>query len=372
MATDMKDAPKTRPGHPVWVMQAENAELSDVISQVRAHLDATFALAAPSPELAATLADDNALLSQALTHYKRKEELLFPHLEAHGEADLPKTMWGRDDDIRGFLMMAGSLLDGARTSPTPGNLASVAYQLEDAVRAIEAMAADEENVLIPLALERLDEAEWVQIAEESGEFGYAYIGEPPAYESNGPTPGIEGAADVDMAADVDATTNTKVAADADIAAGADAATIPDDAKIHLSTGEFTLAQLEAIFATIPLDLTFVDADDKTRFFSHGDTRVFTRPKSCLGRDVYACHPPKSQPMVHKVFEDFRSGERDSYEFWIHRKGRFILIRYFAVRAADGTYLGALETTQDITDIHELEGDNRRGADIRREAREQGL
>ena len=138
MATDMKDAPETRPGHPVWVMQAENAELSDVISQVRSHLETVFSLAAPSPELAATLADDNALLSQALTHYKRKEELLFPHLEAHGETDPPKTMWGRDDDIRGFLMMAGSLLDGARTSPTPGNLSSVAYQLEDAVRAMEA------------------------------------------------------------------------------------------------------------------------------------------------------------------------------------------------------------------------------------------
>ena len=359
MATDMKDAPETRPGHPVWVMQAENAELSDVISQVRSHLETVFSLAAPSPELAATLADDNALLSQALTHYKRKEELLFPHLEAHGETDPPKTMWGRDDDIRGFLMMAGSLLDGARTSPTPGNLSSVAYQLEDAVRAMEAIATDEENVLIPLALERLDETEWAQIAEESGEFGYAYIEQPPAYEADAPA--TEG-----DAADAGA------AADADIAAGTEAATIPDDAKVRLSTGEFTIAQLEAVFATIPLDLTFVDADDKTRFFSHGDTRVFPRPKSCLGRDVYACHPPKSQPMVHKVFEDFRSGARDSYEFWIHRKGRFILIRYFAVRAADGTYLGALETTQDITDIHELEGDNRRGADIRREAREQGL
>ena len=66
-----------------------------------------------------------------------------------------------------------------------------------------------------------------------------------------------------------------------------------DETIHLSTGEFTLAQLEAVFATIPLDITFVDANDKTRYFSHGDTRAFPRPKSCLGRDVYDCHPPKS-------------------------------------------------------------------------------
>ena len=123
--------------------------------------------------------------------------------------------------------------------------------------------------------------------------------------------------------------------------------------------------------TIPMDLTFVDANDKTRYFSHGNDRLFARPMSCLGRDVYDCHPPKSQAMVHKVFDDFRSGARDTYEFWIHMRGKFVYIRYFAVRDADGTYLGALETTMDITHIQELDGDNRRGADVRREARENG-
>jgi len=345
--------PEAQPGHPVWVMRAENAGAYGAIARVRDHLGAVYALQAPSAQAADELAGDIALLREVLPHYKRKEELLFPHLEAHGAADITKAMWGRDDDIRTYLMMASSLLDGARTSPTPDNLSSVAYQLEDAVKAMADVAAQEEDTLISLALDRLTAEEWAQIAEESGEFGYSFIDEPPAYE-----------VDVTVT-DGEAAAGSDVAVGSDVAAGSEAATVPEDAKVHLSTGEFTIAQLEAVFATIPLDLTFVDADDKTRFYSHGDARVFPRPKSCLGRDVYACHPPKSQPMVHKVFEDFRSGERDSYEFWIHRKGRFILIRYFAVRDADGTYLGALETTQDITDIHELEGDNRRGADIRR-------
>ena len=356
MATDMKDAPETRPGHPVWVMQAENAELSDVISQVRSHLETVFSLAAPSPELAATLADDNALLSQALTHYKRKEELLFPHLEAHDVTGPSKVMWGKDDEVRGYLKMARSLLDGVASSPTAGNLASVADQLEDATDGMESMVTKEENVLIPLALEKLTATEWTQIATESGEFGYSYIENPPTWKADA----------LSLAEDK---LNAMAAGSASQPAGNGGATSPADAKIHLSTGEFTAAQLEAVLNTIPLDLTFVDADDKTRFFSHGDTRVFPRPQSCLGRDVYACHPPKSQAMVHQVFDDFRSGARDSYEFWIHLRGRFVYIRYFAVRDAEGNYLGALETTQDITDIHELEGDNRRGADVRREARE---
>ncbi|MEE1274863.1 MAG: PAS domain-containing protein [Olegusella sp.] len=357
--------PETRPGHPVWVMRAENAEAEKTIAQVRDHIGAVYALQAPSAQTADELAGDIALLREALPHYKRKEELLFPHLEAHGAADITKAMWGRDDDIRTYLMMASSLLDGARTSPTPDNLSSVAYQLEDAANAMADVAAREKDTLIPLALDRLTAAEWVQIAQESGEFGYSFIDEPPAYEADATVTDGEAAAGSDVAAGSNVAAGSDVAAGTDVVAGSEAATVPEGAKIHLSTGEFTIAQLEAVFATIPLDLTFVDADDKTRFYSHGDARVFPRPKSCLGRDVYACHPPKSQPMVHKVFEDFRSGERDSYEFWIHRKGRFILIRYFAVRDADGSYLGALETTQDITDIHELKGDNRRGADIRR-------
>ncbi len=89
--------------------------------------------------------------------------------------------------------------------------------------------------------------------------------------------------------------------------------------------------LVATFATIPLDITFVDADDKTRYFSHGDTRAFPRPKSCLGRDVYDCHPPKSQEAVRRILTEFRSGRSDSSEFWFEVRDKFLYVRYFAVR-----------------------------------------
>lgn len=355
-------APEGQPGHPVWVLRAENAEVAKTVAQARADVVATRALAAPSPEMAEALQGDIDLLAQVLPHYRRKEELLFPHLEAHGVEGPSKVMWGKDDEVRGYLKMAEMLLGGAAASPTPGNLGSVADQVEEATDGMESMVTKEENVLVPLLLENLTATEWTQIAAESGEYGYSYIEEPPAWKA-------------DALALAEDRLKAMEAAGSDNAAEAGATPteegLPSDAKVHLSTGDFTIAQLEALFATLPLDLTFVDADDKTRFFSHGDTRVFPRPKSCLGRDVYACHPPKSQAMVHQVFEDFRSGKRDTYEFWIHLKGRFIYIRYFAVRDADGTYLGALETTQDITEISQLEGDNRRGADIRREARERG-
>lgn len=358
-----KGAPEAQPGHPVQVMRAENAEVTKAVTQARALVAAIRALAdaAQHPEFAQALQADIDLLSGVLPHYKRKEELLFPHLEAHGVTGPSKVMWGKDDEVRGYLKMAQSLLDGVTGSPTPGNLSSVADQLEDAADGMESMVTKEENVLIPLALENLLATEWTQIAAESEEFGYSYIKTPPAWKADA----------LSLAEDKLNAMAAQQAGTSENDEEPEAQAVPADAKIHLSTGEFTTAQLEAVLNTIPLDLTFVDADDKTRFFSHGDSRVFPRPKSCLGRDVYACHPPKSQAMVHQVFEDFRSGARDSYEFWIHLRGRFVYIRYFAVRDTDGKYLGALETTQDITDISQLEGDNRRGADVRREARERG-
>jgi len=359
-----KGAPEAQPGHPVQVMRAENAEVTKAVAQARALVAAIRALADGSahPEFASALESDIDLLSQVLPHYKRKEELLFPHLEAHDVTGPSKVMWGKDDEVRGFLKMARSLLRDAAASPTPGNLGSVADQVEDAAAGMESMVTKEENVLIPLALENLTATEWTQVAAESDEFGYSYIEEPPAWKADALALAEDRLNALAVGKKKDAT---------DSGATPDSPTVPEGGKVRLSTGEFTIDQLEAIFNTIPLDLTFVDADDKTRFFSHGDTRVFPRPKSCLGRDVYACHPPKSQAMVHQVFDDFRSGARDSYEFWIHLHGRFVYIRYFAVRDADGTYLGALETTQDITEISKLEGDNRRGADVRREARKMG-
>ena len=78
--------------------------------------------------------------------------------------------------------------------------------------------------------------------------------------------------------------------------------------------------------------------------------------------MYDCHPPKSQEAVRRILTEFKSGKRDSSEFWFEVKDKFLYIRYFAVRDEKGNYLGALETTQDIGPIRALEGENRRGSD----------
>lgn len=116
-------------------------------------------------------------------------------------------------------------------------------------------------------------------------------------------------------------------------------------------------EINAIFKTIPVDLTFIDKDDRTRFFSAGD-RIFLRTKSVLDRPVELCHPPSSVHIVKKILKAFKEGRQDKAEFWIRMKDKFVHIRYFPVRNDEGEYLGTIEVTQDVKHIRELEGEQR--------------
>jgi DUF438 domain-containing protein len=102
----------------------------------------------------------------------------------------------------------------------------------------------------------------------------------------------------------------------------------------------------------------VDADDRVAFFSEGPKRVFARSRAIIGRKVQNCHPPRSVDVVDRILSDFREGRQDVAEFWIQFTGRFVHIRYFAVRNEAGKYLGTLEVTQDVGAIRALEGERR--------------
>ncbi len=121
---------------------------------------------------------------------------------------------------------------------------------------------------------------------------------------------------------------------------------------------FSTETLEAIFDTLPLDLTFVDDTDTVRYYSRGDQRIFKRAPAVIGKQVKNCHPQKSLHKVEQVVSDLKSGRRDVAEFWIELGGRMIYIRYFAVRDKAGKYLGTLEVTQDITDVQKIRGEKR--------------
>ena len=116
--------------------------------------------------------------------------------------------------------------------------------------------------------------------------------------------------------------------------------------------------IEALLDALPVDITFVDQEDRVRYFNKEGKRIFARSRKIIGLKVQKCHPQKSIHVVNQILEDFRNKKRDSANFWIDLKGQKIYIRYFAVRDKEGKYLGGLEVTQDITGIQKITGEKR--------------
>lgn len=111
--------------------------------------------------------------------------------------------------------------------------------------------------------------------------------------------------------------------------------------------------------SLPIELTFVDADDRVRYFNKLEKeKIFARTLSVIGRTVQQCHPPKSIHLVNKIIEEMKAGKRDKATFWIHFNGMYLFIAYYAVRNENGDYQGVVEMVQDVVPYRALEGEKR--------------
>ena len=247
-------------------------------------------------------------------------------MEKAGITGPPTVMWGKHDETREYLKAAHEALT-AEISSIEELKAIAQLSLSPVVGLIEGMIMKEEEILFPMAMDTLSDEEWYKVYKETTEFGYCLYDPQVEWKP-------EGAAEA---------LHEYVQGDA----------------IRLSTGAFNYEELEALFVHLPVDITYVDKDDKVRFFSHSPKRVFARNRSIIGRDVRMCHPPGSVHIVEQIIEDFRSGKENKALFWMSNfQGRFIYIEYSAVRNKEGKYLGVVEFTQDITELRQLEGDQR--------------
>jgi hypothetical protein len=321
--------PPLLPGHPVDTFLQENRALREAAGRMRTAMQAVATLpdtARPNGELMPWRQAYNDLMDVE-KHYLRKEHLLFSCLERHGITGPSKVMWGKDDEVRARLKGLGEALavEGADAAEWKIVIETVA---EPALAALEEMSYKEEKILLPMSLTALTEDEWGEIWRQSPEYGWCLV--EPREDYQPPT-----SSDPERVA-----------------------TLASNESLLFPTGFLTPEQLRGLFAALPLDLTFVDADDRVRYFSEGPDRVFARSKAILGRKVQHCHPPKSVHIVEQILDDFKSGQQSVAEFWIPFHERFVHIRYFAVRNAAGKYLGTLEVTQDLTKLRAITGERR--------------
>ena len=129
-------------------------------------------------------------------------------------------------------------------------------------------------------------------------------------------------------------------------------------EIKLSTGVLSEEELKSVLDALPVDITFIDKDDKVKFFNRFEDRIFKRPVSVIGRRIQDCHPKKSLAKVEQILKDFKDKKRKVAEFWINLEEKLIYIRYFPVYTDGGKYLGCLEVSQDINDIQKIKGEKR--------------
>lgn len=336
--------PAEIPGHPVQVFHRENRLLERLIGkEIEPLLD-------PSAGDQDAVAVYNKLhealekLWEIDKHYSRKENLLFPYLERNGVTAPPKVMWGVDDEIRAMIKHARNAVNewqGEAVLP-----AQLRQTVTDTLAKIREMIFKEENILLPLSLEKLQPEEWGSIAAESADIGFCLL-QPRSVFAWQPR-------QRDVAADSADQVDSGVVRNASDETPA----VPGDGVLRLPSGLLRLDEMVHLLNTLPFDITFVDAEDTVRYFSQGSDRIFARTKAIIGRKVVHCHPPASVHIVEAILDDFKSGARDHADFWIHMGPRYVLIRYFAVRDDVGVYLGTLEVTQDIAPIKAIEGDKR--------------
>lgn len=277
-------------GHPLYTLTKENQALLKLLQQFAG-------------------SEDEDLLSaigQFAVHYAKKGDLLYPHLKVkYGIAGPSDVMWTVDDEIRDEY--SALMKESQRGDEWNKRLRAV-------LKRIEEMVHKEQNILFPICAVNFTKEEWMGIYRDAKDYIVCF--------------GVE---------DI----HWQEAEDQEIVrenSGKD--------EIVLPGGHMTLEQLTALLNTVPLEITFIDVDNINRFFNEGP-KVFKRPGMALDREVFSCHPPKIEPMVRAIIDDFRHGRKDRVPVWMEKGGRTMLVTYMAVRDKTGKYVGTAEFVQDM-------------------------
>lgn len=277
-------------GHPLYTLTKENQALLKLLQQFAGSEDENLL----------------SIIGQFAVHYAKKGDLLYPHLKVkYGIAGPSDVMWTVDDEIRDEY--SALMRESQRGDEWNKRLRAV-------LKRIEEMVHKEQNILFPICAVNFTKEEWMGIYRDAKDYIVCF--------------GVE---------DI----HWQEAEDQEIVrenSGKD--------EIVLPGGHMTLEQLTALLNTVPLEITFIDVDNINRFFNEGP-KVFKRPGMALDREVFSCHPPKIEPMVRAIIDDFRYGGKDRVPVWMEKGGRTMLVTYMAVRDKTGKYVGTAEFVQDM-------------------------
>ncbi|MFZ5633839.1 MAG: DUF438 domain-containing protein [Bacillota bacterium] len=326
------ERPELIPGHPLHTLKHENEEARKLLSTIESAIENLFRTAdrgQVSDSITALRENASFFSSNLDKHFSKKENIFFPYLERYNITGPPSVMWSVDDEIRDITKSFVNLVNRLE----PENTDEILNKVKDSFAKVKDKSGEmffkEEEILSPMMKNVLTEEEWAEIKEQSDQlFGVIYArSEPDLWQPD------------------------KVSKEP-------AGFTRDDNLLELDTGRLTPKQVNAILTNIPIDITFVDENDRVVYFSQGRERIFTRTRAIIGRKVQNCHPPESVHVVEKIVNDFKAGRHNTAQFWLELNGSFIHIRYVAIRDGDGKYMGTMEVSQDLTGLRALQGERR--------------
>lgn len=309
-------------GHPLYTLMTEHAMLMEYAIEL--HTLASALSTGERETRTEYLERVRQLIGffiESESHYLREENALFPGIEKHGLTGPPAAMWNEHQNIHSLEKELFNL-NSESDKNLITNLETMTSLSLELANSLATHFNKENNILFPASLRLFSEEEWETVVQDFDDIGYCSYSVKP------------------------------------MKTGKVSEVVSEEGDVVFGSGKLSIEILEAIFSHLPIDMTFVDAQDRVQFFSESPERIFVRSRAIIGRSVQLCHPKNSVHVVEQILNDFRDGKRDSAEFWINLGGKTIHIRYFAVRDSSDKYLGCLEVSQDITEILKITGEKR--------------
>ncbi len=347
-------------GHPLHTLYLENDQITRDAELLSLYANSLASLEEEGKrqEMLISLRDlANELKEIGQTHYAREEMLLFPYLERRGITAVPTVLWTKHDENRYAIRGLARLLSQETELGWTEFIERIKRRVESVVTGLIDMVFRENNIFYPAVYALLSEGEWVAIKQQEKIFGYYKLAPEEKWQ-----PSSRPIQPYEISGAISAEQILSLPAEVQMALRGqrlepDRLSPKKEGDIEIEFGYLSAREISEIFKALPLEISFIDQDDRVKFFSKNH-QIFARSPSILGRPVQLCHPPKSVYLVDRILKAFKEGRRNLAEFWLNLGNRMIYIRYFPVRDDQGEYLGTIEVVQDITDIKKLEGEKR--------------
>ena len=175
-------------------------------------------------------------------HLAKLENILFPYLEKKkSRFDGLKIMWSLHDEIRNSLKELT-----LEVSENPKEFDGFNKKIGSLFFGLFGLIQKQELLLFPVASQIFDKKEFKLMHKQSFEYPFSFI-DPPSQPQEGEEENIN------------------------ILKNSIGKSI-----IHMETGSLSFEQVEVMINTLPVDITFVDENDKVAFFSNPTDRIFPR------------------------------------------------------------------------------------------------